>query len=108
MGEQMSGNNQNQCIYLEDSLETAQRLREPQPVFSLPQHIANLRTVLLNPENGIVQRRASFTALERSGEPAAAAVLKEFTASCLRLDEPKVVKPTSPKHPKGVVTGAVD
>ena len=104
----MSGNNQNQCIYLEDSLETAQRLREPQPVFSLPQHIANLRTVLLNPENDIVQRRASFTVLERSGEPAAADVLKEFTASGLALDEPKVVKPTSPKHPEGIVTGAVN
>jgi hypothetical protein len=46
--------------------------------------------------------------LERSGEPTALEVLKDFANSGISLEEPVVILPTSPKHPEGVVTGTVD
>src|ERR1700722_7805145 len=98
----MSSAKQNQTVDLGDSLEAARRPREPQAVPSPPQHVANLRTVLLNPENDINARRAAYTTLQRSAESAAAGVLKEFAASGLTLSEPAVVRPTSPEHPEGV------
>jgi hypothetical protein len=101
----MSRKNHNQRIYLGDSLESARRLHMPQVDFALPQHIENLRRVLMGKENDINARRAAYTALQHSAESAAADVLKEFAASGLKLSEPAVVRPTSPEHPEGVVAG---
>lgn len=84
---------------LGDSL-AAGRQQYPQDVaVAYSQTVANLRTVILNPSNEIVQRRAAFTALERSSEEGAKAVLDEFRALRLTLEEPAVVGPKSPKHP---------
>jgi hypothetical protein len=101
----MSSAKQNQNVYLGDSLEAARQPREPQAMPSTPQHVTNLRTVLLNPENDINARRAAYTTLQRSVESAAADVLKEFAASGLTLSEPTAARPTSPEHPEGVVAG---
>ena len=104
----MSSSNQNQNVYLGDSLEAARRLRMPQSESALPQHIANLRTVVLNPENDVSARRAAYVALRRSSEQGAEEVLAEFTTLGLTLSEPPVVSPRSPKHPDGTVTGAIE
>ena len=92
---------------LQDSLAAGRQQYPSEQTIAYSPIVENLRRVVLNPQNEITQRRSAYAALQRSGEQGAA-VLKEFSALGLTLEEPAVVSPRSPKHPLGTVTGAID
>ena len=91
---------------IQDSLAAARQQYPAEQTVAYSESIENMRRVVLNPSNEIVQRRSAYAALQRSGEQGAA-VLKEFSALGLTLEEPAVVSPKSPAHPAGVITGAI-
>ena len=94
---------------LVDSHELAAQQRPQVPAGRFEQRTHNLITVLFGAANGLNERRAALSALRRDGNPAVQDIVAEFLkARGAELNEPPVVSPRSPKHPDGIVTGAVD
>jgi hypothetical protein len=94
---------------LTDSHELAAQQRPYVPEGSFEQHTINLIKVLHGSANGLTERRAALTALQKDGHPAVQAIVTEFLKTLSNeLSDPAVVSPRSPKHPQGTVTGAID